>query len=234
MVYSKEHKNILYVMATPISNCGDIARSAQSLLMSCPIIVGEERKKLFQQLKRLGLSHLGQKQLYFLNEHTRTEEIEKMADLCQSNSVVLLSDCGTPNFCDPGAELVQACRKKNIPVRSVPGPSSLTAFISVCGYPLDEFVFRGFLPRKREERKKAIYQLRREKRPIILMDTPYRLRNLLTHLAHVLPKRKICLGLALGSDKEKVLVGTGIQVLDQLQVQKEEFVLLILEERRAK
>lgn len=213
----------LYVVATPIGNLEDVSRRALRLLGECTLVIGEERKEASKLLKFLDLH---QKPIAELNEHSKAKDWNELVDACARESVVLVSDCGTPGFCDPGAELVAACRKRGVPVFSVPGPSSLAAFLSVCGQRLEEFVFRGFLPANREDRGRAMQSLKNESRPVILMDTPYRLGRLLNELAEMDRSRKITLGMDLSTDREQVVTATADSLAEQFGDKKSEFMLL--------
>ena len=217
----------LYVIATPIGQPKDIGYRAKELLQGCKVIIGEEPKSLFRQLASFSIQNVQHKQIYFLNEHISLEDKRELLALCLKHEVAFIVDCGTPGFCDPGAELVRDCRKAGVIVHSVPGPSSLTAFLSICGRSLDEFVFLGFLPVKRAARTRALRLLREERRPIILMDTPYRLKSLLMQLEQELPKRKIVVGICLSTAQERLLSGSPAQVLVRLPVDKAEFIMLL-------
>lgn len=215
----------LYVIATPIGNDEDITMRALRLLKTCPIVIGEEHKETRRLLRRLDI-HLPQ--IEVLNEHSSKEDIQNLVKLCQNQDVALISDCGTPGFCDPGADLVQYCRSQNIAVFSVPGPSSLMSLLSVCGHRLDQFYFRGFLPAKTELREKAWIDLKKETTPILLMDTPYRLSKTLDELSQHFAKHKCVLGLNLSTDQEIVAEAFPEELKQRFSGQKAEFVLLLL------
>ena len=217
----------LYVIATPIGNSNDMGIRALELLKNSEIIITEERKvgsKLLREFEIKG------KQLEELNEHTNKEELISLVKLCDNNIVCLISDAGTPGFCDPGADLVKECRKRNIEVKSVPGPSSLMSLLSVTGIRIDQFYFRGFLSPKTEMRSEEIIALKKIKVPIILMDTPYRLKKTLMDLEQNDPKRKLILGLNLSTENEEVLYGNASKMLSTLKIEKAEFVLILLNE----
>lgn len=214
----------LFVVATPIGQPDEISRQAIKILESADVIIGEEAKVARAILKSIGLPARDVEQL---NEHSEKSDLEHLVKLCAEKNVALISDCGTPGFCDPGSDLVQLCRQKGVSVRSVPGPSSLMAFLSVCGHRLNSFLFQGFLPRDRAERQRALAQIEKSKQPVILMDTPYRLKALLEDIQFKLPKHPLTLGLNLGMEDEQVLEGKAGEVLKQLKVEKAEFILLV-------
>ena len=216
----------LYVIATPIGNYEDITLRGKRLLEECEYIIGEETKPTRRLLKSIGISP--QKNIELLNEHSTDEEIQSLVDICIHNNVALVSDCGTPGFCDPGARLVQLCRNQHISVFSIPGPSSLMALLSVSGYRLDRFLFEGFLPANSDIRKEKLKELKSEKRPLILMDTPYRLKKTMDDCEVYFPHRDIVLGLNMSTENEVVLAGKMKDIKKQIAFEKAEFVLIVL------
>src|SRR5438046_298584 len=103
----------LIVVSTPIGNLGDITLRAIETLKEADVIICEEFKPARVLLKRLGIL---EKELFQLNEHSRPGDLDELIQLCQSKKVALISDCGTPGFSDPGADLVNACHEKKINV----------------------------------------------------------------------------------------------------------------------
>lgn len=197
----------LFVVATPIGNDQDLSQRAREILASADLIIGEELKELRQILKAAGVQAKAMDQL---NEHSRPADIEHFVNEAKSKMVALVSDCGTPGFCDPGADLVNACHKANIEVHPVPGASSLMAFLSICGLRLDQFVFFGFLPAKNELREKAWASVKKQTLPVILMETPYRSGKLFDELATQVPQRFCVLGMNLTQPTQKLIRGKGL------------------------
>lgn len=216
----------LHLVAVPIGNTKDITLHGLELLKSAQLIIAEERKPLFQLFRDLGLPRPENFEL--LNEHCQESDLNKLADLCARQRVALITDAGTPGFCDPGAELVALCRKKGITITSAPGACSLTAFLSLTGKRLKRFQFEGFLPRKTEERQRRISQLAKNKEPVILMDTPYRLNKTLEGLKNLSPKSQLILGCNLTTPEEQIHTGTPAQVLKNIGGKKANFILLLL------
>jgi 16S rRNA (cytidine1402-2'-O)-methyltransferase len=216
---------MLYVVATPIGVNSDVSARAIQVLTSCTAIIGEEHKNASKFLKFSGVP---QKDIYILNEHSKPDDLEELCRLAKSQDVALVSDCGTPGFCDPGADLVRLCRQRKIRVQSIPGPSSLTSFLSVCGHRLDQFFFRGFLPAENKERARELEKLKASRIATIVMDTPYRLKKLLEEWRALSPRSQLILGLELSTEQEHVLEGTAETILKNLSVEKAEFILLIL------
>lgn len=216
----------LTVVATPIGNLKDITLRAIEALREASVIVGEERKPLFKLFRELGLPTPSHFEL--LNEHSQATDIERLADLCSKHNVALVSDCGTPGFSDPGAELVHLCRRKQITVHSTPGPSSLTYFLSLCGVRITEFHFAGFLPRDTEDRTKAILSLGTFNIPVIIMDTPYRLNKTLSELKELRPEQHLILGMDFTKPSERFITGRAEEIIKKHNQEKREFMLMLL------
>jgi 16S rRNA (cytidine1402-2'-O)-methyltransferase len=217
---------MLYVVATPLGNSDDIGQRARKIIEDCDLIIGEEAKELRARLKQWGLSP--QKEMRLLNEHSIETDIHELLELCRNQTVALVSDCGTPGFFDPGPELVTLARKAGVPVKSVPGPSSIAAFISVSGYRFNEFYFAGFLPAKEEQRAAKWQQLTTLKVPIFVMDTPYRFKKIVPELKRYFLNKSVIIGCDLSTDQE-LIKHTTIKSLDDAEFPaKPEFILAIL------
>lgn len=215
---------MLYVVATPIGDTNEISLRALEVLKSCDLVICESTKEASKLLRAYGITG---KPYEVLDEHSTLEDKNALVPLCAEKTVALVSDCGTPGFCDPGADLVRLCRQKNIPVKSVLGASSLMGLLSLSGQRLDEFIFRGFLPAETEARGRALKELTKEKRAIIVMDTPYRLKKTLNDMKEHFPQRRFLLTLNLSQEDEKVLEGTIDKIISALPYDKAEFMLLI-------
>jgi 16S rRNA (cytidine1402-2'-O)-methyltransferase len=214
---------MLNIVATPIGNFSDISLRALEVLKTCNIVIGEEHRVASTLLKKLGLE---QKEIYLLNEHTKKNDLEELAELCASQNVALVSDCGTPGFSDPGADLIAICRRKKIKMTSLPGASSLMTLLSLSSQKLTEFIFVGFLPAKNEERIKALQELKRESRPWILMDTPYRLKAILKDLASLYPADSALLCLNLTQVDEEIIEGSFTEIEKKCTKESAEFMIL--------
>lgn len=213
----------LTIVSIPIGNPKDISQRAIDTLTAATCVIGEERKDASQLLRSLGLTG---KKLELLNEHSTDEDVRALADICAKEECALISDCGTPVFCDPGARLIALCRQRNIALTSNPGASSLMTLLSLSSVSLSEFVFRGFLPAENEARGKAVRELQKEKRAFILMDTPYRLKKLLAEMKQHFPERKFLLGVDMTYENEQILEGKIADIEKSLKETKAEFVLL--------
>ena len=216
----------LTLISTPIGHSKDITLRALDSLKTADIVIGEERKPLFRLFASLGLPKPEKYEL--LNEHSSDGDYQELLKICNQQNVALVTDCGTPGFCDPGAKLVDLCRRNKIPVTSHPGASSLMTFLSLTGIRLDQFYFQGFLPRESADRIKRLKHLDQKFRPYILMDTPYRLSKTLSQCQDIHSSRQAVIGVDLTSKSEEVFHGTVSQILKKFSGQKREFLLLIL------
>jgi 16S rRNA (cytidine1402-2'-O)-methyltransferase len=212
----------LELVATPIGDAGDLTLRAIEVLKAADVVIGEERREVSKLLKSLGLEG---KRMELLNEHSRDADLKDLVALCRSMRVALVTDCGTPGFCDPGARLVALCRSEGLSSRPIPGASSLMCLLSVSGSDMRSFLFRGFLPAEREERAAAMNELAKEKRPVILMDTPYRLGRLLSELAEKFPARQVLLGMDFTQPTETIIEAAARDLPALVGERKAEFIL---------
>ncbi|MBE0697203.1 MAG: 16S rRNA (cytidine(1402)-2'-O)-methyltransferase [Anaerolineaceae bacterium] len=218
-------KGCLYVVATPIGNPRDITLRAMDILQEVDAVVCEEYREGSTFLKRLGIN----KEIVLINEHNEVDQAPLIAQrLNLGETLALISDCGTPVFADPGATLIHYLVEQGVLVVPIPGPSSLMAALSVLDFKLDRFIYAGFLPRDRAERRKALKHLRSTRFPIILMDAPYRLGALLDDLNDVYGSgTNITLALDLTLDGETIFRGTIAEARPKLGQRKSEFVLIV-------
>jgi 16S rRNA (cytidine1402-2'-O)-methyltransferase len=178
-------------------------------------------------LRRYGI----EKQIETLNEHNEAAASSIIIDwLLNGKSIAVISDAGTPVFSDPGRVLVEHAIQKKIKIVPLPGASSLLPALIVSGFSIKQFVFAGFLSPKRERRISELRSLRAEQRTIVLMDTPYRLVQLLRDIAEVFgDSRRVCIAFDLTLPSEEVYHGTAPQLHQRFQKEekKGEFVAVL-------
>ncbi|MFZ4405634.1 MAG: SAM-dependent methyltransferase [Pseudobdellovibrionaceae bacterium] len=215
---------MLYLVATPIGQMDEITLRALEVFKTTDLFIVESTKESGKLLRHHGITH---KPFEILNEHSTLADVQRLAQLCAGQQVALLTDCGTPGFCDPGAHLVHLCRQKNIPIKSVLGASSLMAVLSLSGHNLQNFYFRGFLPAESEVRIKEWKKISSYKQAIVLMDTPYRLQKTMQQLKEYMPGRKCLLLINVSQPDETQIEGLPQEILKNLKHDKAEFMLLI-------
>lgn len=217
----------LYLVSIPIGNYDDITFRAIKILKEADVVVCEERAEGLRLLRHYGI----EKPLETLNEHNEAAATSIMLGRLQEGlSIALISDAGTPVFSDPGRMLVKKAIDHDIRIVPVPGASSLLPALIVSGFPIDEFVFAGFLSPKRERRLTELRKLRSEHRTIILMDTPYRLVQLLRDMADVFGEtRRVCVAFDLTLPSEEIIHGTLPKLYHQFlkEEKKGEFVVVL-------
>lgn len=172
----------LYVVATPIGNLEDISYRAVRILSEVGLIAAEDTRH-----SRLLLSHYNiTTGMLAFHEHNETQlEGRLLERIVNGEAIALISDAGTPLISDPGYRLIRAAREADLPVYSVPGPSAITAALSVAGLPSDCFAFEGFLPSKAAARKKKLELLHTETRTLVFFESSHRIQATVNDMANV-------------------------------------------------
>jgi len=218
----------LYLVATPIGNYDDMTLRAINVLKEVDVVVYEERKEGQRLLRHYGIQ---EKLIESLNEHNEAAgSFHIIEHLKSGKNVALVSDAGTPVFEDPGQILVRKAIESGVEVVAIPGASSLMPALTVCGFPIDQFLFYGFLSPKSGRRAAELQALRREKRTMVFMDTPYRLVALMRDIADVLgANRKVCVAFNLTMPEENIFRGPARELFLQFEKRnlKGEFVVVV-------
>ena len=180
----------LYLIATPIGNLGDLSPRAAATLESASCVAAEDTR-----VTRKLLSHLGlQKPMVSYHEHNKASAGPAiLARLLAGESCALTTDAGTPAISDPGEDLVRLCAENGVAVQAIPGCCALIAALAVSGLPTERFVFEGFLPVNKAQRKERLQGLLGEERTILLYEAPHRLRATLDDLLAAFGDRRIAL-----------------------------------------
>jgi 16S rRNA (cytidine1402-2'-O)-methyltransferase len=217
----------LYVVATPIGNLADLTDRARAILGAVDLIACEDTRTTGAMLTRLGI----RRDLFAYHEHNEIEAAEKLADqIAAGKSVAVVSDAGTPALSDPGFRVVRACRRRNLPVVPVPGPSALTAVLSASGLPTNGFLYVGFLPAKSAARIAFFEKYRAFDYTLALYESCHRIDKAVDELVATLgPTRVVCIAKEVTKLHETFLVGPAGEVQARLAKTslKGEFVLLI-------
>ena len=167
---------MLYLIATPIGNLGDITYRAAETLGNCAEIWCEDTRQTAKLLNHLGIK----KPLISCHEYTQKEKAPQLLEKLRAGfDVAYVSDAGMPGISDPGAVLVQACIEAGLPYTVLPGPSAVLTAGVLSGLPLDRFTFFGFLPREGTARKKALGDLAACGATAILYESPHRVKDTL-------------------------------------------------------
>ena len=178
----------LTITATPIGNLDDLSPRAIASFQSADLIACEDTRHTGLMLSRLGIPH---GQLVSYHDHTSAKAREGLLKaLAEGKAITLVSDAGTPLISDPGYRLVKACRDRNIPVTSIPGPSAVLAALVISGLPTDRFHFAGFLPNTAGKRQKTLAKLLSIDATVICYESAKRLAETLADIAAIAPHRQ--------------------------------------------
>lgn len=170
----------LAVISTPIGNLGDLSPRAREELAAAELVAAEDTRRTGQLLTTLGLS----RPLVSLHEHNETERIDELLERLRGGArIALVSDAGTPLLSDPGFELVRRVAQEGVSIVAVPGPSAITAALSIAGLPTERFSFEGFLPARLGERRTRLAELAGEARTLVFFEAPHRIAECLDDMA---------------------------------------------------
>jgi len=217
---------MLYVVATPIGNLGDITLRALDVLRDVDLIAAEDTRHSGLLLKHFNI----RKPLISYHEHNeamRTAQlIERLRD---GEKLALITDAGTPGLSDPGARIIRECIKCELPFTIVPGPSSILGALIGSGFSIEKFCFRGFLPVKSGQRERELRASAERKETTIFFESPYRLTKTLAASMEILPDRQLCIARELTKKFEEFRRGSASELHAHFQAHpaKGEIVLLI-------
>ena len=215
----------LFVVATPIGNLGDITLRALEVLRSVGHIAAEDTRHTAKLLRHYEIAT----PLISYHEHNRHRQLPRILALLAQGDVALVSDAGTPGISDPGAELVTAADAAGHVVVPLPGPSALSAILSVAGCGAGPVHFLGFLPRKRKARRDLIERYAAFPGVTVFFETPHRLQAALADIAAVAGAQQFVVGRELTKLHEEIVRGPAAAVAAQfaLKPPRGEFVLVL-------
>lgn len=212
------------MVGTPIGNLEDLSARAVRILGEVSAIAAEDTRVTARLLARHGI----RKPLISYRAPVERRGLPRVMQALDEGDVALVSDAGTPTISDPGQALVTAAWAAGHSVVPVPGPSSVTAALSVAGYGGPGFTFLGYLPRKPGEMRRLLEKVRDDPRPAVAFESPYRIVRSLALIAEVLPERTLTVTRELTKVHEEVLRGTASEVRAALgERARGEFTLVI-------
>ncbi len=222
-------KGILYVVATPIGNLGDISARGIEVLRQVDLIAAEDTRHTRPLLRHLNI----RTPMLAMYEHNEAAQLDKlMACLASGQAIALVSDAGTPLISDPGFPLVRECQRKGIQVSPVPGACAAVAALSASGLATDRFYFEGFPPRTSGARQQRFRDLVAESATLVFYESSHRIRASLTDMATVFgADRKAVLARELTKIHETIVsseLGRLVAALERdADQRKGEFVILV-------
>lgn len=219
----------LLVVATPIGNLEDLTPRAGRTLREADLIVAEDTRRAAKLLAHLGVEG---KTVLRYDEHSHDRVISRILDELRAGRLVAaVTDAGTPAVSDPGGRLVAAVRRElpDAPIVPIPGPSAITALLSVVGFSSDRFYFAGFPPHKKG-REKFFKELAQREEIVVMFESPHRILKTLDAIAATFSStRQIAVGRELTKMYETITVGTIVEVTEKIKSGslKGEFVIAI-------
>ena len=213
----------LYLVATPIGNLEDVTLRALRILRDVTLIAAEDTRTTRKLLAQHGIKA----RLTSYNEHNKAQKIPYILNALAQGDVALVSEAGMPAVSDPGVDLVAAAVAAGVSVVAVPGPSAVVTALAVSGLPTRQFIYIGFLPRRRGERRRLLSSLAEQPRAIVALESPHRLLASFTDLLATLSDRRIAVCRELTKLHEEVFRGRISDALSHFSEPRGEFTLVI-------
>ncbi len=201
---------MLYVVATPIGNLGDITLRALEILKDVDLVAAEDTRHSGLLLKHYQIK----KPLISYHEHNEAMRTAHLVErLAAGEKIALITDAGTPGLSDPGARLIRECIKRQLSFTIIPGPSSIATAIVGSGFSAEKFFFSGFLPVKSGQRERELRSAAAREETSIYFESPYRLTKTLKVCIDIFPDRQLCVARELTKKFEEFRRGTAAELL---------------------
>jgi 16S rRNA (cytidine1402-2'-O)-methyltransferase len=217
---------MLYVVATPIGNLGDITLRSLEVLKSADVVAAEDTRHSGLLLKHFGIK----KPFVSYHEHNEAARtVELVERLVRGENVALITDAGMPALSDPGLRLIRECISRKLSFTIVPGPSSILTALLGSGFATDKFSFRGFLPVKSGQRERQLQKAFETEETTLFFESPYRLLKTLQACNTIMPERQLCVARELTKKFEEFRRGTAAELLAHYEAHpaKGEIVLVV-------
>jgi len=223
----KPPHGVLYLVATPIGNLGDLSQRSADVLRSSDLIACEDTRVTAKLLNHLEISV---PTTSYREENERRKAPELADRIAEGDNISIVCDAGIPGISDPGFRLIRECRRRKLSVVPIPGPNAALTALAASGLPTDKFLYLGFLPPKTAARRAAFLQWLDFPGSIILYESKHRIVKALTDMEDVFgPKRCVCVAREMTKVHETFHVG----FLDKVRQsvidgsQKGEFVIVV-------
>jgi 16S rRNA (cytidine1402-2'-O)-methyltransferase len=217
---------MLYVIATPIGNLGDITLRALDVLRDVDLVAAEDTRHSGILLKHYKID----KPFISYHEHNEAMRTAQLIErLAAGEKIGLITDAGMPGFSDPGLRLIRECIKRDLPFTIIPGPSSILTALLGSGFSMEKFCFRGFLPNKSGRRERELRAAAERDETTIFFESPYRLVKTLKACVDIMQDRQLCVARELTKKFEEFRHGTAAELLAHYEGKppKGEIVLVI-------
>jgi 16S rRNA (cytidine1402-2'-O)-methyltransferase len=223
---------MLYIVATPIGNLGDVTLRALEILKDVDLVAAEDTRHSGILLKRYNI----EKPLISFHEHNEAMRTAQLAErLAAGEKIALITDAGSPGLSDPGARLIRECIKRGLDFTIIPGPSSILTALVGSGFSAAKFFFGGFLPVKSGQRERELRAAAAREETSIYFESPYRLTKTLKACIDIMRDRQLCVARELTKKFEEFRRGSAVELLAHYEAHppKGEIVLVIAEVDRA-
>lgn len=211
---------MLYIVATPIGNLGDITLRALETLKKVDYILCEDTRNTGLMLANLGINN--QAKLMSFYDEVEEQKIPEIIRLLEmGKEIALVTDAGTPIVSDPGYRLIKKCRQLLLDVTSIPGPSAVVNALVLSGLPAGRFCFLGFLPKKSGEKKKILENYKNIDGAKIVYESPFRLKKLLEEINEVCgEKTQVVVCREMTKKFEEIISGSVTEVISKLALKE--------------
>ncbi|HLR08598.1 MAG TPA: 16S rRNA (cytidine(1402)-2'-O)-methyltransferase [Bacillota bacterium] len=224
--YTDDGKGILYIVPTPIGNMEDITYRALKTLADVSVIAAEDTRNTKKLLNHFNIHT----PMVSYHEHNKwSRQTELLERLKQGESIAIVSDAGMPAISDPGGDIIQAAIRANIKVIALPGANAALCALIGSGLSTDEFLFYGFLPRKKKERNQELKRLKPLQATLVFYESPYRIKETVSAIKAELGNRQASIARELTKRFEEYVRGT-VEELETWILQNElkgEFCLIV-------
>jgi len=217
-------KGKLYLVATPIGNLDDITLRAINILKEVDLIAAEDTRHTLKLLNHLEIS---KPLISYYKQIEKTKSNVLIDKLLKGENIALVSDAGTPAISDPGEEIVKEAIENNIEIIPIPGACAAINALIGSGIDTREFIFIGFLPATKKEKKDKIENLKNIKQTLIIYEAPHKLLATLECLKELLGNRRIVLARELTKIHEEYIRGNLSQIIEKIENPKGEFVIIL-------
>ena len=176
---NEPESGFLYIVGTPIGNLNDLSVRAINILKNVSIVACEDTRQTKKIMNKFEFSN----NLISFNKHNSHNKTSKLIDYLKvGKSIALVSDAGMPSICDPGEELINKARSLGLNIICIPGPCAATTALVSSGFPSSKFIFEGFLPKKKIDREKILFEISKNDKTTIIFESPHRLKKLINEL----------------------------------------------------
>ena len=214
----------LYIVATPIGNLEDITYRAINILQTVDIIAAEDTRHTLKLLNHYNIS----KHLISCHRHNEEEKSDDLiSKLKEGKNIALVSDAGTPGICDPGEAVIHKSIEEGIEVIPIPGACAFVNALICSGLNTDTFLFLGFLPLNKKNRKHKLQEIQQSHQTTIIYEAPHKLQATLKDLQEVIGERKVVIARELTKIHEEFIRGNIEEIIEKTKKAKGEMIILI-------